>query len=142
MKDDQRAKRLMISSIAKLSRKSLSADNTINAETQPSHMVERRRFLMIRTRLIARYALQLVMASDTRILYRQVKLGHPDSCIMIRRGLIKPYSAQFSGFAWSFVSSSSSDSKSSNSPSRYCLLLSELSLMLMKTWRSSINHPN
>ena len=105
----------MISSIAKLSSKSLSADNTINAENQSSNMVERRRFLIIRTRLIARSALQLVMGSDTRILYRQVKLGHPDSYIMIRRGLIKPYSAQFSGFAWSFVSSSS-DSKSSNSP--------------------------
>jgi len=33
---------------------------------------------------------------------------------MIRRGLIKPYSAQFSGFAWPFVSSLS-DSRSSNS---------------------------
>jgi len=33
---------------------------------------------------------------------------------MIRRGLTKPYSVPFSGFAWSFVSSSS-DSKSSNS---------------------------
>jgi len=33
---------------------------------------------------------------------------------MIRRDLIKPYAAQFSGFAWSFVSSSSG-SKSSNS---------------------------
>jgi len=33
---------------------------------------------------------------------------------MIRRGLIKPYSAQFSGFAWSFVTTSS-DSKANNS---------------------------
>jgi len=136
----------MILSIAKLSSKSLSADNTINAENQSSNIVERRRFLMIRTRLIARSALHLVMARDTRILYRQVKLVYHDSSIMIRRGLIKPYSAQFNGFAWSFVFSSSSDSKSNNSPivspCRYGLLLSDLSLVLMRTLRSSTNHPN
>jgi len=71
--DEQRANRL----IAKFSSKFFSADNTINVENQSSNMVERRRFLIIRTRLIALSELQLVMASDSRMLYRQVKLGHP-----------------------------------------------------------------
>lgn len=72
--------------------------------------------MIIRTQLIAFSALELVMARETRILYRQVKLGYPYSSIMIRRGLIKPYSAQLNGFTGSFVPSSSSDSKSNNSP--------------------------
>jgi len=93
--------------------KSLSADNTINAENQSSITWLNGYDFYNPYSLIARSALQLVMASDTRIVCRQVKLGDPDSC-MIRRGLIKPYSAQFSGVARSFVSSSS-DTQSSNS---------------------------
>lgn len=78
---------------------------------------------MIRTRLIARSALQLVVARDTRILYRKVKLGYPDSSIMIRSGLIKPYSAQFSGVAWSFVFRHHQIPNQATRHSRYDLLL-------------------
>ena len=85
----------MISSVAILSRRSLSADSTMRDENQSSLMVQRRRFLIILTLLIARSALQLGTGTEFSRLSRYVRVGKPDNSVMTRRGLINPFSVHF-----------------------------------------------